>query len=97
MAEPDSFVGLLALDLSVHLLNSDYNLDIDRMFKELIADQTYSKIAYNYPGEISGLITLTNANFEYLPRGPSRECKFGYNHLHMKNNICYFTWQSAWA
>ncbi|XP_005182172.1 CD109 antigen [Musca domestica] len=64
-AKPNSYVGLLAVDLSVYLENPDFNIDRERIFRELVYDLTFSGVDVIYPGQISGLITLTNANYLY--------------------------------
>ncbi|XP_005182170.2 thioester-containing protein 1 allele R1 [Musca domestica] len=65
-AQPNSYVGLLAVDLGVYLLDSSYDLDGRQILNELGSDLTYSPIkSLLYPGIISGLLTLTNAHYPF--------------------------------
>lgn len=63
-AEPKSYVSILAVDLSVYLLDKNYDLYKDDILKDLESDKSYvSRDNLENPGVISGLITLTNAHF----------------------------------
>ncbi|XP_065356087.1 CD109 antigen-like [Calliphora vicina] len=71
-AQPKSYVSILAVDLSVYLLDNKYDLYKKTILKDLIEDKTYIPDAEIVrPGIISGLITLTNAHypvtFEIVP------------------------------
>ncbi|XP_023031290.1 CD109 antigen isoform X6 [Drosophila willistoni] len=66
--DADSFVGLLGVDQSVLLLKSGNDLDRETIFSDLNKYQTStpSQRGYGrYPGQTSGLVTLTNANYPY--------------------------------
>ncbi|KAH8362672.1 hypothetical protein KR200_002253, partial [Drosophila serrata] len=70
--DPDSFVGLLGVDQSVLLLKSGNDLNRDDIFNSLNKYKTstprqrgYGK----YPGQTSGLVTLTNAHYPYNQGG----------------------------
>lgn len=53
----------MAVDLRAHLLNTDYNLNKNEIFRDLLFDRTFSTPDVIYPGLQSGLLTLTNANY----------------------------------
>ncbi|SPP79668.1 CD109 antigen isoform X2 [Drosophila guanche] len=64
----DSFVGLLGVDQSVLLLKSGNDLNRDEIFNSLNNYRTstpWQRGYGRYPGETSGLVTLTNANYPY--------------------------------
>ncbi|KAI8041964.1 hypothetical protein M5D96_003261 [Drosophila gunungcola] len=66
--DADSFVGLLGVDQSVLLLKSGNDFSRDEIFNSLNKYQTTTpyQLGYGrYPGETSGLVTLTNANYPY--------------------------------
>ncbi|XP_070070835.1 thioester-containing protein 1 allele S1 isoform X3 [Drosophila takahashii] len=66
--DADSFVGLLGVDQSVLLLKSGNDLSQDEIFNSLNKYQTstpYQRGYGRYPGQTSGLVTLTNANYPY--------------------------------
>ncbi|XP_017020828.2 thioester-containing protein 1 allele S1 isoform X1 [Drosophila kikkawai] len=66
--DPDSFVGLLGVDQSVLLLKSGNDLSRDDIFNSLNKYKTstpWQRGYGKYPGETSGLVTLTNANYPY--------------------------------
>ncbi|XP_026834428.1 CD109 antigen isoform X2 [Drosophila erecta] len=66
--DADSFVGLLGVDQSVLLLKSGNDLSQDEIFNSLNKYQTSTPSMQGfgrYPGQISGLVTLTNANYIY--------------------------------
>ncbi|XP_043656649.1 CD109 antigen isoform X2 [Drosophila teissieri] len=66
--DADSFVGLLGVDQSVLLLKSGNDLNQDDIFNSLKKYQTSTPWMQGYgryPGEASGLVTLTNANYPY--------------------------------
>ncbi|BFF95670.1 CD109 antigen [Drosophila madeirensis] len=66
--DADSFVGLLGVDQSVLLLKSGNDLNRDEIFNSLSKYQTstpWQRGYGRYPGETSGLVTLTNANYPY--------------------------------
>ncbi|XP_065358094.1 thioester-containing protein 1 allele S3-like [Calliphora vicina] len=63
-AQPKSYVSILAVDLSVYLLDNKYDVYKKTILKDLIEDKTYIPDAEIVrPGIISGLITLTNAHY----------------------------------
>ncbi|XP_065356110.1 thioester-containing protein 1 allele R1-like [Calliphora vicina] len=61
-AQQQSRVGLLAVDLSAHLLNSNYTLNKQQIIKELLNDQLYTDYSYIGFGKLCGLVTFTNAD-----------------------------------
>uniref|UniRef100_A0A6P4EP21 TEP1-F n=1 Tax=Drosophila rhopaloa TaxID=1041015 RepID=A0A6P4EP21_DRORH len=66
--DADSFVGLLGVDQSVLLFKSDNDLSRDNIFNSLNKFTTATPSQGGegrYPGQLSGLVTLTNANFPY--------------------------------
>ncbi|KAH8281352.1 hypothetical protein KR054_000019 [Drosophila jambulina] len=66
--DPDSFVGLLGVDQSVLLLKSGNDLSRDDIFNSLNKYKTstpWQRGYGKYPGETSGLVTLTNAHYPY--------------------------------
>ncbi|XP_032574216.1 CD109 antigen isoform X3 [Drosophila sechellia] len=66
--DADSFVGLLGVDQSVLLLKSGNDLSQDDIFNSLNKYQTSTPWMNGYgryPGQTSGLVTLTNANYPY--------------------------------
>ncbi|KAH8271018.1 hypothetical protein KR018_000174 [Drosophila ironensis] len=66
--DADSFVGLLGVDQSVLLLKSGNDLSADAIFNSLNKYKTstpWQRGYGNYPGQTSGLVTLTNANYPY--------------------------------
>ncbi|KAM7351079.1 uncharacterized protein ACRADG_004064 [Cochliomyia hominivorax] len=64
LAEPNSYVSILAVDLSVYLLDSSYDLKKNDLLFDLSADRSYKHMAFSLqPGTVSGLITLTNAHY----------------------------------
>ncbi|XP_037711801.1 CD109 antigen isoform X5 [Drosophila subpulchrella] len=66
--DPDSFVGLLGVDQSVLLLKSGNDLSQDEIFNGLNKYQTSTpwQSGYGrYPGQTSGLVTLTNAHYPF--------------------------------
>ncbi|KAH8281351.1 hypothetical protein KR054_000020, partial [Drosophila jambulina] len=68
--DPDSFVGLLGVDQSVLLLKSGNDLSRDDIFNSLNKYKTstpWQRGYGKYPGETSGLVTLTNAHYPYTP------------------------------
>ncbi|KAM7352866.1 thioester-containing protein 1 allele R1-like [Cochliomyia hominivorax] len=63
-AQPNSYVSILAVDLSVYLLDNKYDLYKKDILEDLENDKLYIPDAYIIrPGIISGLITLTNARY----------------------------------
>ncbi|KAH8412151.1 hypothetical protein KR009_000193 [Drosophila setifemur] len=71
--DADSFVGLLGVDQSVLLLKSGNDLDKDDIFNSLNKYKTSTpwQAGYGrYPGQTSGLVTLTNANYPYNKNFP---------------------------
>ncbi|XP_046810401.1 CD109 antigen-like [Lucilia cuprina] len=63
-AQPHSYVSILAVDLSVYILDKKYDLYKTQILQDLNADVSYIPNAYIVrPGIISGLITLTNAHY----------------------------------
>ncbi|ALC40100.1 TepII [Drosophila busckii] len=66
--EADSFVGLLAVDQSVLLLKAGNDLARDSIFNGLDKYKTttpWQQGYGRYPGQASGLVTLTNAHYPY--------------------------------
>ncbi|XP_017020822.1 thioester-containing protein 1 allele S1-like isoform X2 [Drosophila kikkawai] len=66
--DPDSFVGLLGVDQSVLLLKSGNDLSRDDIFNSLNKYKTstpWQRGYGKYPGQTSGLVTLTNAHYPY--------------------------------
>ncbi|XP_044316277.1 CD109 antigen-like isoform X3 [Drosophila rhopaloa] len=66
--DADSFVGLLGVHQSVLLLKSGNDLNRDDIFNSLNKYQTstpWQRGYGRYPGQTSGLVTLTNANYPY--------------------------------
>ncbi|XP_023166141.2 CD109 antigen isoform X4 [Drosophila hydei] len=66
--DADSYVGLLGVDQSVLLLKSGNDLVRDAVFNSLNKYKTATpwQTGYGrYPGQASGLVTLTNANYPY--------------------------------
>ncbi|KAI8124963.1 CD109 antigen [Lucilia cuprina] len=73
-AQPNSYVSILAVDLSVFLLDPSYDLKKHDILLELANDLSYTnKAVAIYPGIISGLITLTNAHYPYSSTLPGTE------------------------
>ncbi|XP_033156919.1 CD109 antigen isoform X2 [Drosophila mauritiana] len=71
--DADSFVGLLGVDQSVLLLKSGNDLSQDDIFNSLNKYQTSTPWMNGYgryPGQTSGLVTLTNANYPYNTEFP---------------------------
>ncbi|XP_058980696.1 thioester-containing protein 1 allele S1 [Musca domestica] len=67
-AQPKSLVGILAVDLGVYLLDPSYDLQRDDILKSLMDDVSSVPFrALVYPGLLSGVITFTNAHYEYVP------------------------------
>ena len=65
-AQPSSYVSILAVDLGVYLLDSSYDLYKKDIISDLAKEKSYSAgQSGTYPGILSGVITLTNANFQY--------------------------------
>lgn len=66
--DPDSYIGLLGVDQSVLLLKSGNDLSRDDVFNSLNKYKTstpWQQGYGRYPGESSGLVTLTNADYPY--------------------------------
>lgn len=66
--DADSYVGLLGVDQSVLLLKSGNDLSKDDVFNGLNKYETstpWQQGYGNYPGQSSGLVTLTNINYPY--------------------------------
>ncbi|KPU73334.1 Thioester-containing protein 2, isoform H [Drosophila ananassae] len=66
--DADSFVGLLGVDQSVLLLKSGNDFNKDDIFNSLNKYKTstpWLRGYGRYPGQTSGLVTLTNANYPY--------------------------------
>ncbi|XP_016963803.3 thioester-containing protein 1 allele R1 isoform X3 [Drosophila biarmipes] len=64
----DSFVGLLGVDQSVLLLKSGNDLSQDEIFNSFNKYQTstpWQRGYGRYPGQSSGLVTLTNAHYPF--------------------------------
>uniref|UniRef100_A0A1I8NLA8 TEP1-F n=1 Tax=Stomoxys calcitrans TaxID=35570 RepID=A0A1I8NLA8_STOCA len=66
-AQPNARVCILAVDKRILHLNSNYDLSINNIWNNLASDRTYLPIpATQYPGMVSGVVTLTNANYYFL-------------------------------
>ncbi|XP_017029366.1 thioester-containing protein 1 allele S3-like [Drosophila kikkawai] len=78
--DADSFVGLLGVDQSVLLHKSGNDLSRDNIFNGLKQKyQTSRSKMYGYekyPGKTSGLVTLTNANYDD-DQWNSEDCLYG--------------------
>ncbi|XP_039481355.1 CD109 antigen isoform X2 [Drosophila santomea] len=71
--DADSFVGLLGVDQSVLLLKSGNDLSQDDIFNSLKKYETSTPRIQGYgryPGQTSGVVTLTNANYPYSSEFP---------------------------
>ncbi|XP_017476946.1 PREDICTED: CD109 antigen isoform X7 [Rhagoletis zephyria] len=72
--DPESFVGLLGVDQSVLLLKSGNDINKDQIFNSLSnfeANTPWMRGYGRYPGQESGVVTMTNANYPYndeIPR-----------------------------
>ncbi|XP_065357998.1 C3 and PZP-like alpha-2-macroglobulin domain-containing protein 8 [Calliphora vicina] len=62
-AVPNSYVSILAVDLSVYLLDADYDLNKHDILFDLSNDRSYGTALD--PGVVSGVITLTNAQYPF--------------------------------
>ncbi|XP_036329752.1 CD109 antigen-like [Rhagoletis pomonella] len=67
--DPNSYVGLLGMDKSVLLLRSGNDFDAETILNGLETVITKTPEAYlppnsSYPGEIAGLVTMTNAHYD---------------------------------
>ncbi|XP_051859038.1 CD109 antigen isoform X13 [Drosophila albomicans] len=74
--DADSYVGLLGVDQSVLLLKSGNDLSRDDIFNGISNFKTstpWQRGYGRYPGETSGLVTLTNADYPYDTEGVSTE------------------------
>uniref|UniRef100_A0A6P4EZC7 CD109 antigen n=1 Tax=Drosophila rhopaloa TaxID=1041015 RepID=A0A6P4EZC7_DRORH len=79
--DADSFVGLLGVHQSVLLLKSGNDLNRDDIFNSLNKYQTstpWQRGYGRYPGQTSGLVTLTNANYPY---STGRKYEYDYDEL----------------
>ncbi|XP_065357173.1 C3 and PZP-like alpha-2-macroglobulin domain-containing protein 8 [Calliphora vicina] len=81
-AQPQSFVGILAVDLGVHMLDPSYDLDRNKILNELAEDKSHILAEYIETGQflISGLVVLTNINRkleELKTRKPIRQSEEG--------------------
>uniref|UniRef100_A0A1I8MBJ9 A-macroglobulin complement component n=1 Tax=Musca domestica TaxID=7370 RepID=A0A1I8MBJ9_MUSDO len=67
--DPDSYVGLLAVDQSVLLMKSDNDLNGKEIFKDLDKFQSQSPNSNGrhnmYPGKDSGFVTITNGCYQH--------------------------------
>ncbi|XP_017476948.1 PREDICTED: CD109 antigen isoform X8 [Rhagoletis zephyria] len=66
--DPESFVGLLGVDQSVLLLKSGNDINKDQIFNSLSnfeANTPWMRGYGRYPGQESGVVTMTNANYPY--------------------------------
>ncbi|XP_011210624.2 CD109 antigen isoform X7 [Bactrocera dorsalis] len=66
--DPDSFVGLLGVDQSVLLLKSGNDITQEQIFNTLgdyDASTPWMRGYGRYPGQESGVVTMTNANYPY--------------------------------
>ncbi|XP_073829316.1 thioester-containing protein 1 allele S1-like [Musca autumnalis] len=67
-AQPKSLVGVLAVDLGVYLLDPSYDLQKDEILEALRHDLSgLPFLALVYPGLLSGVVTMTNAHYEFVP------------------------------
>lgn len=66
-SQPGSYVAVLAVDLSVYLLDPTYDLKREEILSGLSNDLTYLPFpAVVYPGVLSGLVTFTNAHYKFV-------------------------------
>ena len=63
-AQPKSYVSVLAVDLSVYLLDNSYDLKKSEILDDLQNDRTFTNT--NGAGALTGVITFTNANSPML-------------------------------
>ena len=63
-AQSKSYVSILAVDLSVYLLDNSYDLKKSEILDDLLNDRTFTKT--NGAGALTGVITFTNANSPML-------------------------------
>ncbi|XP_037958081.1 CD109 antigen-like isoform X3 [Teleopsis dalmanni] len=66
--DPDSYVGLLGVDQSVLLLKSGNDIKKDDVFNKIEGIDTstpWMRGYGRYPGQQTGLVTMTNANYPY--------------------------------
>uniref|UniRef100_A0A1I8P930 TEP1-F n=1 Tax=Stomoxys calcitrans TaxID=35570 RepID=A0A1I8P930_STOCA len=69
-AQPQSLVGILAVDLGVYLLDNSYDLQRETILSSLESDRSSIPLsALVYPGLLSGIVTLTNAHYIFEPLG----------------------------
>ncbi|XP_061402516.1 thioester-containing protein 1 allele S3-like [Musca vetustissima] len=67
-AQAGSLIGLLAVDIGVYFFDPSYDLNRDTILASMKADvSTLPFPASVYPGLLSGVITLTNAHYEFKP------------------------------
>ena len=65
-AQPESYVSVMAVDLGVYLLDNTYDLSRTDVLDDLVNEKTFSPVlASVYPGIVSGIITLTNAQYAF--------------------------------
>lgn len=87
--EADSYVGLLGVDQSVLLLKSGNDLAKDDVFNGLNKFETstpWQRGYGSYPGQSSGLVTLTNINYpyntgKYRPRKTNRRSNTKFKNI----------------
>ncbi|XP_075150936.1 thioester-containing protein 1 allele S3-like [Haematobia irritans] len=66
-AQKNSRVCLMAVDKRVYLSNSRFDINIKDIWRKLQTDISYlPTAAVQYPGKLAGVITLTNAHFNYV-------------------------------
>ncbi|XP_061388931.1 thioester-containing protein 1 allele S3-like [Musca vetustissima] len=72
-AQAGSLIGLLAVDIGVYFLDPSYDLNRDTILASMKADvSTLPFPASVYPGLLSGVITLTNAYYEFKPASANK-------------------------
>ncbi|XP_065356090.1 thioester-containing protein 1 allele S3-like [Calliphora vicina] len=82
-AQPKSYVSIMAVDLGVYLLDDTFDLNRDDILSDLINERSYSPMAAEvYPGIISGLLTLTNAQYPFKNRSVNVVSGYEISSLH---------------
>lgn len=67
-AQPQSYVGVLAVDLGVYILDPSYDLKKSVILNSLRSEVSVTPLyALEYPGLLSGIVTLTNAHYNFVP------------------------------
>uniref|UniRef100_A0A1I8MLC1 A-macroglobulin complement component n=1 Tax=Musca domestica TaxID=7370 RepID=A0A1I8MLC1_MUSDO len=93
-AQPKSLVAILAVDLGVYLLDSSYDLQKNDILYSLEVDISgLPFLALVYPGLLSGLVTLTNAHYEFVPLLQNYEITNDTTQLTLKIPDTITTWR----